>query len=498
MDDTKELLGRGSYGDVFKEIIDGKSYAVKKIINNDINEIEGFLPEVDMIMRIDHPNVIRGVNFELRDDDIFYFTMELAVSLDSILKNSLIDFEIGLNYIHNIGCGVNFIMKSGYAHCDIKIENILIINGIAKLADFGLVVSLDPNLRGSDRDERMCETSIYKSPEHILGLSTKITEMSEIWSYGYIVLSIIYNRNVVDDFILERGILTWDATLLIRIYEKNNNPIKTFKSVYGNIPKKFDKIIESVGHLQIFDRFKRTRDLTDFLKHPFFQENNIKYNENVGIIKLPNDELLAEIPKKSDQKMLDILCKWMVSVCLEYRIRIQPMCLGIEILRRIIHRYDLNEGNMQLFGISCLFIANKITLGDNLEDLDAVYISDGIFDEETFKETVFEIMSIEKGAISYTTIYNIAKSKTAFIKSFEKLMDSSFYYREDMRSSSNIARFFLNKYPQKLDDKDVYIKSSHRDESSNLSNYFQDFIKSPKKESNKKMDKIQQKKSNKK
>lgn len=481
MNDRKELLGRGSYGDVFKEIINGKAYAVKKIINNDINEIEGFLPEVDMIMRINHPNVIKGVNLELRDDDIFYFTMELAVSLDSILKDSLVDFKIGLNYIHNIGCGVNFIMKSGYAHCDIKVENILIINGVAKLADFGLIVSLDPNLRGSDRDERMCETSIYKSPEHILELSTKITEMSEIWSYGYIVLSIIYNRNVVNDFILERGILTWDATPLIKIYENNNNPVKTFKSVYGNIPKKFDKIIKDVGHLQIFDRFKRTRDLTNFLKHPFFQENNIIYNENIGIIKLPNDELLAEKPKKSVQKMLDILCKWMVEVCLEYQIRIQPMCLGIEILRRIIHRYDLNENNMQLFGISCLFLANKITLGNNLTDSDAVYLSDYIFNKKTFKETVFEIMSIEKCAISYATIYNIAKSKTAFIKSFEKLLDSSFYYREDMRSSSNIARYFLDKYPPNLNDKDVYIKSSHRNELNNLHSYFCDFIKSSKK-----------------
>ncbi len=165
--ENREVLGIGSYGKVYKETIDGKEYAVKHFFSIKVNEIEGFLPEVDMIMRIDHPNVVKGFNFELRGNQGFHFVMELGVSLDKILED-LLSFITRLTYIHNIGSGIDFIMKCGYLHCDLKNPNILVINGIAKLADIGVVTTLDPKSRGSDRDQSTCKTSIYKAPEHIV------------------------------------------------------------------------------------------------------------------------------------------------------------------------------------------------------------------------------------------------------------------------------------------------------------------------------------------
>lgn len=449
----KDFLGEGSYGKVFKKNIGGKDYAVKQIISNDVNEIDGFIAEVDMLMKIDHPNVIRAVDFYLAADESFHLVLELGVSLDKVLGTSL-SFIDRLSYIHNIGCGIDFVMNSGYAHCDIKTENILIVNGVAKIADFGLVTRLNPLERSSGKDSEMCQTYWYRSPEHVIEELKNITPMSEIWAYGFVVLFLIYNKkNIVGDC-LERN-NTSDIIDLLSVY-KRYDPIIAIEKLFGKIPNDFDEIKDEVGQLQQFDPKKRTRDLGNFLKHSLFYQNNIEYNIDIGTIRLPNDEILAQNVNNGNH--IDIVVKWLVDVCIELDIELQAMCLAIEMIRRIQHRYDLKRNNLQLFGISCFFLAERIIGGINLTSREAVRLSDNSFTEMAFSNFVFDIITKEKCALSYMTIYNITKTKKAFLESLRGILNSSIYYKENMRSSANIAREYLNKYPPRHRERNISLR----------------------------------------
>ncbi|KAK9269235.1 hypothetical protein L1049_001005 [Liquidambar formosana] len=207
-DDFRLLLGQGASACVFKGVLtDGTNVAVKRIEGEEHGEKE-FKSEVAAIASVQHVNLVRLIGYCRVPLGPRYLVYEFIKngSLDHwifpkresqnrpggclswhLRYRVAIDVAKALSYLHH-DC------RSRILHLDVKPENILLDeNHRAIVADFGL-----SKLMG--RDESRVVTTIrgtkgYLAPEWLLGHG--ISEKSDIYSYGMVLLELIGGRRNV-------------------------------------------------------------------------------------------------------------------------------------------------------------------------------------------------------------------------------------------------------------------------------------------------------------
>ncbi|XP_031572550.1 aurora kinase C-like [Actinia tenebrosa] len=159
-------IGRGGFGRVYlarNKLIQGEEYAIKTISLEHSDE-RSLLMELEALLTFKHKNILALANSYLTDGFLYIVTEYVAgMSLYSMMSN----FSNGLpeyivsHIMRECLQGLAHLHQSGFIHCDIKTENILISNtGQIKIADLGLVVRttqpIQPGFRG---------TQMYASPE---------------------------------------------------------------------------------------------------------------------------------------------------------------------------------------------------------------------------------------------------------------------------------------------------------------------------------------------
>ncbi len=172
--------GGGAYGEVYYgEDISGKRLAVKIVFKEKLGDAwQRELKGVVNYRRITEnaPELLQLFHVE-EDADVFFYTMEAADSATDdvytpdtlarrLQKGPLPQGEI-FRILSAIFAGIRCIHKAGFAHRDIKPDNILFVKGVPKLGDIGLLSSLDatltqiagtmdflpPEMRAADGDE---------------------------------------------------------------------------------------------------------------------------------------------------------------------------------------------------------------------------------------------------------------------------------------------------------------------------------------------------------
>ncbi|KAJ4837108.1 G-type lectin S-receptor-like serine/threonine-protein kinase SD2-5 [Turnera subulata] len=196
-------LGQGGFGSVYQGVLpDGTRLAVKKLEGIGQGKKE-FRAEVSIIGSIHHHHLVRLKGFCAEGTHrLLAYEFMANGSLDKwIFKKDnefMLDWETrfsiavgtakGLAYLHE-DCDVKII------HCDIKPENVLIDdNFIAKVSDFGLAKLMT-------REQSHVFTTLrgtrgYLAPEWITNYA--ISEKSDVYSYGMLLLEIIGGRKNYD------------------------------------------------------------------------------------------------------------------------------------------------------------------------------------------------------------------------------------------------------------------------------------------------------------
>lgn len=204
-------LGSGGYGSVDLVVSEaGFPYARKtQIISNE------FIAEIALLSQLKHENVVSMISFSFGPEGVILMTPAQKTLTDEIYKNfdgdstqrwyECFDYgkppsEITLlrrvtrrYYLEDIYKGLSYIHSLGIIHRDIKPGNILIENGIARIADFGLSRLYTTTLRDDDPKQAACFTTAYRPPELISALSNNIhlfpySYEVDIWSFGVVIL----------------------------------------------------------------------------------------------------------------------------------------------------------------------------------------------------------------------------------------------------------------------------------------------------------------------
>uniref|UniRef100_A0A0D9VRG8 non-specific serine/threonine protein kinase n=1 Tax=Leersia perrieri TaxID=77586 RepID=A0A0D9VRG8_9ORYZ len=228
---SANLLGQGGFGYVYKGVLpgSGKEVAVKQLKSGSGQGEREFQAEVEIISRVHHRHLVSLVGYCIAGSSqrllVYEFvpndTLEhhlhgkgvpvtewptrLAIALGSAK---------GLAYLHE-DCHPRII------HRDIKAANILLDENFeAKVADFGLAkLTTDTNTHVSTR---VMGTFGYLAPEY--ASSGKLTDKSDVFSFGVMLLELITGRRPVDSSnYMEDSLVDWARPLLAHALSENGS-----------------------------------------------------------------------------------------------------------------------------------------------------------------------------------------------------------------------------------------------------------------------------------
>ncbi|KAJ9167819.1 hypothetical protein P3X46_019412 [Hevea brasiliensis] len=223
------LLGQGGFGYVHRGVLpNGKEVAVKQLKAGSGQGEREFQAEIEIISRVHHKHLVSLVGYCITGSQrllVYEFvpnnTLEFhlhgkgrpTMDWPTRLKIALGSAK-GLAYLHE-DCHPKII------HRDIKAANILLDYKFeAKVADFGLAkFSSDANTHVSTR---VMGTFGYLAPEY--ASSGKLTDKSDVFSFGVMVLELITGRRPVDSAqsFMEDSLVDWARPLLTRALEDGN------------------------------------------------------------------------------------------------------------------------------------------------------------------------------------------------------------------------------------------------------------------------------------
>lgn len=194
-------LAKGGMGAIYKGTDpSGRLVAIKKILaqyvlNTDIRA--RFHQEVEILNRLDHPNIVKMfASFEI-DGDI-YLVMEFVKgrTLEEIIrKEGALDEQRAIGIMSDVLKALAHVHQNGIVHRDLKPSNIMVRdNGTVCLLDFG--IAKDINGKGLTVGQLTIGTTGYMSPEQAEGLN--IDGRSDIYSLGCVLYYLLTGRNAVN------------------------------------------------------------------------------------------------------------------------------------------------------------------------------------------------------------------------------------------------------------------------------------------------------------
>ncbi|KAL6196735.1 hypothetical protein ACLB2K_032349 [Fragaria x ananassa] len=207
--DLAKKIGEGGFGSVYKgRLKDGNLAAIKE-----------FLTEIDVISKIEHPNLVKLYGCCIEGDQriLVYNYLENNSFAQTLLGGgySNIQFNWGTRRGIAIGiaCGLAFLHEDVCPHIihrDIKASNILLDKDLMpKISDFGLAKLIPANM--THVSTRVAGTIGYLAPEY--AIRGQLTRRADVYSFGVLLVEIVSGRcntnsllPIEEQYLLER---TW-------------------------------------------------------------------------------------------------------------------------------------------------------------------------------------------------------------------------------------------------------------------------------------------------
>ncbi|HEY6177542.1 MAG TPA: serine/threonine-protein kinase, partial [Kofleriaceae bacterium] len=173
------LLGRGGMGAVFLAShlrLAGKQVAIK-ILHTEIEDVDviaRFKREAEIAARLNHPNIVGVVDYNVASDGTPYLVLDYleGETLAQRIARGPLALDHVMSILRQIGSALAAAHRAGIVHRDLKPQNIFLVptevDGrlveIAKVLDFGI-----SKIRGSQtvktQDSTLLGTPQYMAPE---------------------------------------------------------------------------------------------------------------------------------------------------------------------------------------------------------------------------------------------------------------------------------------------------------------------------------------------
>jgi predicted ATPase/tRNA A-37 threonylcarbamoyl transferase component Bud32 len=190
-------IGAGGMASVYlaDDLKHGRRVAIK-VMNSDIGANIGtqrFLREIEIAARLTHPHILPLHDSGVIDDQPYYVMpyIEGQSLRQRLIQHKSFSIDDALRFAAEIASALGYAHDRGLIHRDIKPENVLLSNGIALVADFGIA-------RFTNADERATitmtnaaiGTPAYMSPEQLEGVLA-IDGRTDLYSVGCILYEML-------------------------------------------------------------------------------------------------------------------------------------------------------------------------------------------------------------------------------------------------------------------------------------------------------------------
>jgi hypothetical protein len=190
-------IGSGGMATVYlaRDIKHDRDVALK-VLRSDLSAVIGterFLAEVRITAKLDHPHILTLIDSGEADGILFYVLPYVrGESLRSkIQREKQLGIDEALSITKQVASALDYAHSHGVVHRDIKPENILLHEGEAVLADFGIALAVK-----EAGGNRLTETGLslgtpqYMSPEQATG-DRQLDKRSDIYSLAAVFYEMI-------------------------------------------------------------------------------------------------------------------------------------------------------------------------------------------------------------------------------------------------------------------------------------------------------------------
>jgi len=190
-------IGQGGMATVFlaEDLKHQRSVAIK-VLNPEIAATIGrdrFLREIEIAARLNHPHILPLHDSGAAGDQLYYVMPYIAgESLRALLeREKQLPVAEALRLTREIASALGYAHGEGLIHRDIKPENVLLSNGIALVADFGLARFVDrPEGVRRTTVGNVLGTPLYMAPEQAMG-SADVDARADLYSLGCVLYEML-------------------------------------------------------------------------------------------------------------------------------------------------------------------------------------------------------------------------------------------------------------------------------------------------------------------
>ncbi|TNF70924.1 MAG: serine/threonine protein kinase [Acidobacteria bacterium] len=188
-----EKIGDGGFGVVYQgyDPYIKRYIALKTCTSPDSEVRERFFREAEISGRLDHPNIVRVLDFGIHDDTPFLVQEFLqGQNLDRKIRDrTFLPYSEQLLILMQIARGLEYAHSMGVIHRDVKPSNVQILDdGTAKIMDFGIAILHQMDSRVT-QEGMAVGTAAYLAPEQIRGEPPD--PRTDIFSYGVLAYELV-------------------------------------------------------------------------------------------------------------------------------------------------------------------------------------------------------------------------------------------------------------------------------------------------------------------
>ncbi len=194
------LLGRGGFAEVYLgEHVYLHTHAVLKVLHAVLKDedVAGFLKEAQTLVRLNHPHIVRVLDFAVEDETPF-LVMEYAPNgtlRQRHPKGTRLLSGTIVPYMQQVASALQYAHDQRLIHRDVKPENMLLnAHNAVMLSDFGLAMLASPTLSSEETvamEPELAGTTSYLAPEQLQGRSRAASDQ---YALGVVVYEWLCGR----------------------------------------------------------------------------------------------------------------------------------------------------------------------------------------------------------------------------------------------------------------------------------------------------------------
>jgi len=262
----EELIGEGGMGRVYlahHANLPNKRYAFKVLLGDHAASTAmraRFTREAERASQLDHPNVVKVVDFGQTRHGLLYIVMDYVdgPSLVSLIGESPMAPIKVVGLVREICKGLVYAHSAGIVHRDLKPENILVSPGpagpVPRIVDFGLALSVDQSDARLTESGMTMGTPAFAAPEQLSG--KPIDHRADLYALGMTMFEM-----------LTGGMAPFEGHLMEVVSARTTRdaPRISERAPELAIPQELDDIVARLTRRKPAERFASARELIEAL-----------------------------------------------------------------------------------------------------------------------------------------------------------------------------------------------------------------------------------------